>query len=713
MVYPCAYVGVLVLAASSLWQSVRAEYLSVNMTSATQCGISTVRWEGDDGPYHLLLTPTDIKEHGYNVWIESIPAGTNSYNLTVRQPAGLQFLLTMWGASGISSAGTTDVMTVGASNKGDSSCFLSDDQILSLYSFSFNLSAVNDNNYPPQCSNISLSWPTSLESNVTSDIKRNAAVGDEIELNMKEFEEMATSSSDHSGNTTKPPTMFGIIPLGNSFSIPITFDKDSKFAKYLPETSLSDNPTTFISYGTTYLNWTVNMAKGTRFILVAGIGSEEEWASGGSSKMFTVGQGSLSCVGNKNNGNGAPSVTASNTAPTNTNPAQDQSATPFRSSNGLFRTIVAVVCSIVGTLVIVGAIFYYCRLKNHHATGTALVMNGSNGNGRVAKKNPFNIFGINRIAPVPTKRGSTSENQLDLIPSRESRRNHEQEREISPLVSYNQPIVNSPSVSSPLGALNPFRDSEVIGPNFVLSPQTTSRSTTFDSGFAGLGAGEAYGEVGSRRTSLGHKAGAEAGSGANERREGVDNGTPRHSSMDALLPDGATSGIICAHDPHPALRHRDSGTYTKAGAERAVGRYYSTTEHPIPPTRRVGPLVLHGPTSLDVDSSTDDDQDGQRQTSGEGQNEEAVDLKRETLAISQRRRLAGPISGAPGPGRCRRVPQQHAPEPEYMIHRDAGRIVAPERPNVFELPPRYEEVNWTEEERRAREGQGRDGQGTE
>ena len=43
------------------------------------------------------------------VWLPSIPDGTNSYNLSINQPEGSHFLLTMWGASGISYAGTTDV----------------------------------------------------------------------------------------------------------------------------------------------------------------------------------------------------------------------------------------------------------------------------------------------------------------------------------------------------------------------------------------------------------------------------------------------------------------------------------------------------------------------------------------------------------------------------------------------------------------------------
>jgi hypothetical protein len=100
--------------------------------------------------------------------------------------------------------------------------------------------------------------------------------------------------------------MFGLIPLGNSFSIPITYPANSSFADSLPESSISSEPTTYTSQGVTYLNWTLPLAKGTRFLLVAGIGSAEQWASGGSSRLMTVGQGDESCLGTSE----GPSVTA-------------------------------------------------------------------------------------------------------------------------------------------------------------------------------------------------------------------------------------------------------------------------------------------------------------------------------------------------------------------------------------------------------------------
>jgi hypothetical protein len=205
----------------------------------------------------------------------------------------------------------------------NSTCFLTDAEILALYTFSFNIPDTSSG-YPPQCSNLSMSWPTSLESNVTGTTTRRSVAdvstavdailhSDAVQSLDIQINQYDQSSSEHtSGNTSTPPTLFGIIPLGNSFNIPITYGNNTAAAKNLPASSLSDTPTTWTSQGVTHLNWTVDMAKGTRFILVAGIGTDQQWASGGSSKMLTVGQGSTGCVGSEDkNGDGTPSVTGS------------------------------------------------------------------------------------------------------------------------------------------------------------------------------------------------------------------------------------------------------------------------------------------------------------------------------------------------------------------------------------------------------------------
>lgn len=178
-----------------------------------------------------------------------------------------------------------------------------------------------------------ISWPTSLEQNVTGTIAKrdqneyqyDYTIDPPLEQSIyppqnllserelfkrqsqsKDSSDSSTSTSSDRGNTTNPPTMFGLIPLGNSFSIPITYPANSSFADSLPESSISSQPTTFTEQGVTYLNWTVPLAKGTRFLLVAGIGSAEQWASGGSSRLMTVGQGDDSCLGTSE----GPSVTA-------------------------------------------------------------------------------------------------------------------------------------------------------------------------------------------------------------------------------------------------------------------------------------------------------------------------------------------------------------------------------------------------------------------
>ncbi|WVF68146.1 hypothetical protein IAT40_002909 [Kwoniella sp. CBS 6097] len=628
------------------------------------CNVSTIRWSGDDGPYHLLLTPTTFKEHGYNVWIDSIPADRNLYKLDIRLPAGLQFLLTMWGASGIGYAATSDVMTVQPNADSNTTCYLTDQEILNLYSFSFNSTNLGGG-YPPQCSNFSMSWPTSLESNVTSDYVPRALVDSPIDAQSRsivddvtsegdysEFAERDTSSSVHDGNTTHPPTMFGIIPLGNSFSIPITYRKDSKYAKYLPESSLSDNPTTFTSQGITHLNWTVDMAKGTRFIIVAGIGSQQKWASGGSSSMFTVGQGSTGCIGSEQGGSGAPSVTASSgdspTAPV------EPSTEPSGSGSTLVRTVVASVCSVVGTLVIVGLIFM-CRRARRRRQQRVTAYGGK-------------PKGVDQLT-------SSSQTPLDLIQSRD----RADPPPLTPLLTDNSTSASSTVVSP----TNPFAD-----------PNTTKQ------GFAsGFGPGP------SRSNTL---------DDLNSPISPIHNLPPgtnmhRQYSQDPLLAHYPRTA-----SPPPIHGYRDD---RNRGRDPDIDQTYiggtlhsnTTGSGPYMPSRR-GPLTLHDASGT-----------GTYDTSGAIEDEPS-DLKRDTIAIlgggsgQQRSHTSRGIPGQSsetGPGRRRRNNQSAHDEAEFelMVHQDAGRVQPEENgtspTNVLELPPRYDEVNWAEEERLERERQTR------
>ncbi|WVR08461.1 hypothetical protein IAU60_005516 [Kwoniella sp. DSM 27419] len=618
----------------TLLAGARAGYMSLNMTTAIQCGRSLVRWTGDTGPYHLLLTPTVFREHGYNVWIESIPDGVNSYEVDIKLPAGLPFMVTVWGSSGISYAATSDVMTVQPSSTGNTTCFLSDSEILGLYSFSFNLTS-DGGYYPPQCSHVNISWPTSLESNVTSDWvpqvssssiapattaaatgAKMIALDDHLDLSERD-----PSSSTHDGNTTHPPTMFGIIPLGNSFSIPITYSRSSRYAKYLPESSLSDDPTTYTRQGVTYLNWTVDMAKGTRFILVAGIGSQEKWASGGSSSMFTVGQGSTGCIGSEQGGGGAPSITGSSSAEVPTGPVgdSDPSDTQGGSGGSLTRTVVASVCSILGTLVIVGLLFM-CRRA------------------RVRRRRP-EITAFHSKPKAVDQMTVMSDTPLDLVQSHDESPGGAPN--LTPLAMDGLHMTSSP----PRSPNDPFGDQHVKTP-FGPGP---SRSTTVDSTL-----------VSPVRASP----------------------MTRHPSHDALLP-------FVAYDrrsPPPTGQERGTGTWTGTLPGPGSGTYRS--QH----TSR-GPLTLHDGGTFATDMAAE--------------NVQVPDLKRETVAFlgnqdGSAHRRQGPSNPQGHPGRRRRPQESDETEMEYIMHRDAGRVAPGERDQgrtVLELPPRYDEVDWEEEQR--------------
>ncbi|KAK4688625.1 hypothetical protein P7C73_g1489, partial [Tremellales sp. Uapishka_1] len=517
---------------------------------------------------------TTFIEHGYNVWIDSIPDGTSSYNLPINLPSGLQFILTMWGEGGISKAGTTDILTVGApAAPSDQSCFLSDQAILNLYTFSFNITSSTD--FPPQCSNLTANWPSSLESNVTADLRR----------------EVIDVSLDKTGNTTKPPTLFGIIPLGNSFNIPITYSPSSRFAQSLPASSISDTPTTYTRQGRTYLNWTIPLAKGTRFMLVAGVGSDQEWASGGSSAMITVGQGNNECVGNPqgNAGTDVPSVTATGTSSASATSRQPGSnsgnANPGHA--GLIRTVVACVLSILGTLLVVLGFVLCWRLRKRRreaaASGQPFMSGGIRG--LLRSKNP---------QPQPI-----TDSPLDLI------------------LTTTRSRVRSRSDLANIVTTDPFSD----GPIHLDSPVDRQPATALSP----------------------------------LRSEGM----TRQSSRDELLSYGRRSN--------------------------SNSRSQSRLSSPILGTTSPTWASTHGPLMLHEDEDTN-----------------ISDLKRDTLASTE------PSSSRPPTvstmGRRRREEQQQS----YVVHRDAGRVEPRTRgqaeQRVVELPPRYEELDWeNEEEGRQRE----------
>ncbi|WVW79265.1 hypothetical protein I302_101232 [Kwoniella bestiolae CBS 10118] len=184
-------------------------------STPVQCQNFTVQWSGGQGPYHLSLVPTIVVTGGHIENI-TIPAGSTEHSFQLQQPAGLDFLVTMSDSQGFGTGGTTSVLTVGSSS--DSSCIPS-----SLnYDFTF---AISPDSNPSSCSSMSVTW---LE------------------------------------NATEPVSLFGLIPHGTAFQIPI--DQNSN------------------SY-----DWTVDIRENTQFLLF--MSDSGQYQTGGSTDLYRVQSG--------------------------------------------------------------------------------------------------------------------------------------------------------------------------------------------------------------------------------------------------------------------------------------------------------------------------------------------------------------------------------------------------------------------------------------
>ena len=553
------------------------------------------------------------------------------------------------------------MLAVGAPLVGASdSCFLSDAAILALYSFSFNITD-DGMDLAPQCSNLTLSWPTSLEQNVTgfvpasnaSDSTAAPASSDDADDNSDE----TPSSSRHNGNTTYPPSLFGVIPLGTSFSIPITYDQDLPFASSLPPASLSDTPTTWTSQGVTSVNWTVEMARGTRFILVAGIGSNSQWASGGSSQLMTVGQGTTGCLAN--NQGDVPSITATGTStsdPTSTN-LPVNGGTPQHSSN-LARTVIASVVSVLGTLIIVGLLVVCCRYRRRRKErlnrGSSSPEGLTKKLGRSSTQSP--ITGPSETINLTPFSDSTR--SRDTVPVYDEPRLGSYPS--SPVHDRRQqtPSVSFPSQQAQAGPSRPLlRLDTPATPIREFEPGTyTTTSGTYSSPISPIGTSELHGTgtFESSQTALLNKA-----------RDLYSPASPIRTSVPPPLPERR-----------------------------------GTTPRSLYP--RQGTLHLHDqPTRIDAqeNESEEDDRD-------HPQHHQLEDLKVETIAAldhSSEPQRDQSSSVPRGERRRRRRRADDDTEMEYVVHRDAGRVAGSNEGTTttrrVELPPRYEELDWDREGR--------------
>lgn len=507
-----------------------------------------------------------------------------------------------------------------------------------------------------------MSWPTSLESDIPlerrdPDLERRDADQGEIpptppgdtdvsivpNILLASDDNDTSSSNQTAGNTTVPPTMFGIIPLGNSFSIPITYSPKSKFSQGLPNSSLSKTPTTWTSQGVTHMNWTVNLAKGTRFIIVAGIGSKEQWASGGSSEMLTVGQGGSQCFGG--GGDSEPKITASNSQGPLTKPTASGDSSPTSGSKGANWTgvIIACVLSGLGTLIIVLLLWFCCSVRRKRKTAR-----------KEGRPTPsvLNVATFGRLDQKRSAREHSGEAQLDLM-------NH---------------FDDTMSDGTPPPSRNSRRPIRPISGATSMSP---SDDMYRDRPYAYT----IHGSVGGSRPSTMYDEG------------------PYPPRAVTMYDEPHYPNVYSPTSPLASPIRRD-GSLDRISEFRAdlMGRQSSIDGLVSYPP------IAHTPTPMETLGGRPRTQLIIHDRMDESDDEAAhlTDLKRETLAFldSHPSSPASPVGPGPSNTTPTREPSQRHNDDdvtEYVVHRDAGRIAGegpgPSR-RVLELPPRYEELNW-------------------
>ncbi|WVF65633.1 hypothetical protein IAT40_000364 [Kwoniella sp. CBS 6097] len=196
---------------------------SFSTSTPQQCSDFTIQWSGGTPPYQLVMVPTITITGGriINITIPDNLSSPYSYTFELEEPTGLEFLVAMSDSNGFGTGGTTSVLTVGSST--DSSCLPG-----SLnYDFFFSL---NPDSNPTACSSMSISWPD---------------------------------------NATEPVGLYGLIPHGSAWSIPI-------------------------EQSSTSYNWQVDIQSETRFLLF--MSDNGPYQTGGSSPLYQVQSGETGCI---------------------------------------------------------------------------------------------------------------------------------------------------------------------------------------------------------------------------------------------------------------------------------------------------------------------------------------------------------------------------------------------------------------------------------
>ncbi|WVQ81565.1 hypothetical protein IAT38_003689 [Cryptococcus sp. DSM 104549] len=290
---------------------------SFSTGTPTQCGNFTVQWTDGTAPFHLLLVPT-IEVTGGHIVNISIPENVTSpysYSFTLEQPSGMEFLLAMSDAEGFGTGGTTSDLTVGSSD--DSTCLPS--SVNSDFFFS-----VSPDSNPSSCSSMSVTWPS---------------------------------------NTTDPTYLYGLVPHGTAFQLPI-----------------DDQSTSY--------DWTVNIPAGTEFLLL--MSDAGQYGTGGSTPLYTVQSGNTGCLSDTSPTSAAGGLTSTSSVGTATasvsgvgGSSSGGSAGDGSSSGSSGSNIGAIVGGTLGGvafLVLLSTPLFFClrrRARSGEATGSSNAYGGS------------------------------------------------------------------------------------------------------------------------------------------------------------------------------------------------------------------------------------------------------------------------------------------------------------------------------------------------
>lgn len=312
----------------------------------------------------------------------SIPSSSsNSYSFDLTQPSGLQFVATMYDSTGWGSGGTTSVLSEFLIIV----CSLPSSPMISrgiifqrfmclqvfplrhsivekliatsnlLYDFFFSTTPQLPSN-PSSCSSMTVTWDS---------------------------------------NATRPIDLYGIIPAGSAFSLPV-----------------SQNG------GTNDYDFTVDIRSGTQFLLL--MSDDGPYQTGGSTGLFTVSSGGTSCINSTSPSSAtttsSSSTSASSTTSTSSSTSSSASAsatssvagvggassggTPSNSTNKTSTNTGAIAGGAVGGaafLVLLGLLLLCCirrRARNRRDSDTdPAIKSYGLASGAEKRRNPMDILG--------------------------------------------------------------------------------------------------------------------------------------------------------------------------------------------------------------------------------------------------------------------------------------------------------------------------------